>query len=237
MIDVRPGGAQLICTENPPSAVSQDYPSVNVGRKEAGKELNRLASRGEVHRYGEGARPPDFRVRPSNAIVKEDTARVARDWSNVLYPLNSVLVNPPAHYRATDEFLSLPTPGAVMGGIDMQDCFLHWLAAPSRRRPVGVRRPATGILGVYLFLPFGLGPPPGWGDARVKALPEVARSRLQRLGVLDFAYDMRLVTTDGERDTLAADVTGATSLLDDLGTRYHAVEGKRLWPTRCISWL
>lgn len=237
MIDVWPGGVQLICTENPPSAVSQDYPSVNVGRKEAGKELNRLASRGEVHRYGEGARPPDFRVRPSHVIVKEDTARVAHDWSNVLYPLNSVLVNPPAHYGATDEFLSLPTPGAVMGGIDMQDCFLHWLAAPSRRRPLGVRRPATGILGAYLFLPFGLGPPRGWNDARVKALPEVARSRFQRLGILDFAYDIRLVTTGGERDTLAADMTAVTSLLGDLGIRYHAAEGKRLRPTRCISWL
>ena len=234
-IDVWSGGVQLICSENPPSAVSQDYPSVHVGREKAGKELDRLASRGGVHRRGEGARPPDFHVRPSHVIVKEDTARVAHDWSNAPYPLNSVLVNPPAQYGATDELLSLPTPGAVMGGIDMQDCFLHWLAAPSRRRPLGVRHPATGFLRAYLFLPFGLGPPPGWNGDRVKALPQVARSRFQRLGILDFAYDIRLVTTDGERDTLAADMAGATSLLGDLGTRYHAAEGKRLWPTRCIS--
>ena len=45
MLDVWFGGAQLICPENPPSAVLADYPSVHVGREKAGKELDRLASR------------------------------------------------------------------------------------------------------------------------------------------------------------------------------------------------
>ena len=58
--------------------------------------------------------------------------RVARDRSNALYPLNSVLANPPAQYGTMDEFSSLPTPGAGSGGIDLQDCLLHWVAAPSR---------------------------------------------------------------------------------------------------------
>ena len=58
-------------------------------------------------------------------IVKEDKGRVAHDWSNALYPLNSVFANPPAQYGAMDEFLSLPAAGAIMGSIDLQDCFLH----------------------------------------------------------------------------------------------------------------
>ena len=90
---------------------------------------------------------------------------------------------------------------------------------------------------MYLFAPFGLGPPPGWNDACVKALLKVARSRFQRLGMLDFADDLRLVTTGGERGSLAADMTGVTSLLGDMGIRYHAAEGKRLWPTRFTPWL
>ena len=56
------------------------------------------------------------------------------------------------------DFLRILTPGAYMGGVDLQDCFLYWLVAPVRRRFLGVRHPLTGVLGVHLFLPFGLGP-------------------------------------------------------------------------------
>ena len=38
MLDVSFGGAELICTENPPSAVLPDYPSVHVGREKDKKE-------------------------------------------------------------------------------------------------------------------------------------------------------------------------------------------------------
>ena len=51
----------------------------------------------------------------------------------------------------------------------MQDWLLHWLVAPSRRRCLGVRHPLSGVLEVYIFLPFGLGPSPGWNDRPVKA--------------------------------------------------------------------
>ena len=71
----------------------------------------------------------------------------------------------------------------------------------------------------------------------MKAFLKVARSRVQRFGILDFADDVRLVMAGGERDTLAADVSGDTSLLGDMGTRYHAKEGKRRLPTRCVPWL
>ena len=88
--------------------------------------------------------------------------RVGHEWSNVFYPLNACLSNPPAQFGAMGDFLKLLPPGAYIGGIDPQDCFLHWLAAPSRHRYLRVRRPVAGVLGVYLFRPFGLGPPPGW---------------------------------------------------------------------------
>ena len=45
--------------------------------------------------------------------------------------------------------------------------------------------------------------------------------------------DLRLVATDFERDTLAADMAGVMSLLGDMGIRCHAKEGKTWRPTRC----
>ena len=51
--------------------------------------------------------------------MKEVKGRVAHDWSNALYPLNSVFANFPAQYGAMDEFLSLPAAGAIMGSIDL----------------------------------------------------------------------------------------------------------------------
>ena len=56
------------------------------------------------------------------------------------------------------DFLQTLSPGAYMGGVDLQDSYLHWLVAPVRRRFLGARRPLPGVLGVYLLLPFGLGP-------------------------------------------------------------------------------
>ena len=41
MFDVWFGGAQMICTENPPSAALPDYPSVHVGREEARNKAGR----------------------------------------------------------------------------------------------------------------------------------------------------------------------------------------------------
>ena len=101
-----------------------------------------------------------MRVRPSHLSVREDEVRVKRDWSTALYPLNSCLAGPPAQYGAMDNFLQLLPPGGYMGGIDLQDCCLHLLVAPSGRRYLGVRHPVAGVLRVFLFLQFGLGPSP-----------------------------------------------------------------------------
>ena len=124
------------------------------------------------------------------------------------------------------DFLRILTPGAYAEGVDLRDCFLHWLAAPVCRRFLGDRRPLAGILGAYLVLPFGLGPSQGWNDKCAKAILSAARSHVPTMHVVDFADDVRLVDASGERDVLAVGVTGLTSLLDQMGVRYHAKEGK-----------
>ena len=115
------------------------------------------------------------------------------------------------------EFLSHLSPGAYKGGINLQNCFLCRLVAPFCWRLLGVRRPVTGVMGAYHFLPRGLGPSPGWNDACVKTILQVGRSRFSRVRVEDSADDIRLVTKSGGRDALAADMTGAMSLFGDLG--------------------
>ena len=124
-----------------------------------------------------------------------------------------------------DDFLRTLSPGARMGGVSFQDCFLHWLVAPDRRRFLGVRRPLPGVLGVYLFLPFGLGPSPGWNDRCVKAALAVARARFPSLRIVDFGDEARLVDETGERDELARGMIGLLPLLGDMGVRYRAEDG------------
>ena len=166
--------------------------------------------------------------------MKEDKARVASDWSNALYPLNSASANPSAQYGTTDEFLRLPTPGAVLGGIDLQNCYPALVCGPVAPTPPRSSPSGHWYPGGVLIPTLSVGASPGWNDASVKALLKVSRSRLQRLGILEFADDLRLVTTDAWRDTLAADMAGVTSSLGDMGIRYRAKAGKRWWPTRRI---
>ena len=230
-------GVELPLTECPPVVILPDYPSVVEDRQRAAVELDRLAALGKIHWYEEGSYPPDLRVCPSHLIVKGNKNRMVHDWSCAQYPLNALLVNRPVEYGAMDGFLSLLSPGAFMGGVDLQDCFLHWPVAPAHRRFLGVRHPTTGVLGVYLFLPFGLGPSPGINDGCVKEVLSVVRSQFPSLRVIDFVDDVRLVEASGEHDALAASMTGMMSVLDRMGVRYHTKEGKRWWPTRVIPWL
>ena len=153
-------GVRLASTSRPPHPVLPYVLSVLENCKVAASELDRLAPLGKIHEYRDGLYPADLCVCPSHLIAKRDKVTVVHDWPNRHYPLNSALVNPPAEYGAMDGFLESSTPGGFMEGIDLQDCFLRWLAPSSCRRYLGVRRPVSGVLGAYLFLPFGLGPSP-----------------------------------------------------------------------------
>ena len=63
-------------------------------------------------------------------------------------------------------------------------------------------------MGVYVFLPFGLGPPPGWNDIRFKAVLDVARAQFPQLRIVDFVAISGLWAPRGERGALAPGVAG-----------------------------
>ena len=118
-------GVELPLTQIPPVVILPDYPAVAEGRQKAAVELDRLAALGKIHWYGEGSRPPDLRACPPHLIVKADKNRMGHDWSCAQYPLNAMLVNPPVEYGTMGDFLGMLSPGAYVGGVDLQDCFLH----------------------------------------------------------------------------------------------------------------
>ena len=144
---------------------------------------------------------------------------------------------PPVKYGVMDGFSELLSPGACKGGIDLQDCFLRWSVSPSCRRYLGVRRPVSSVLGVYLFAPFGLGPSPGWNDFCVKVVLKAACARIPSLRAAAFVGDPRLVDVSGERDPLLVPTSGLMSFFDDLGAKYRAKEGMWRRPTCSGSWL
>ena len=95
-------GVRLAITSQPPPAVFPDYPSVFEDREGAASELDRLAPPGKVNWYNDGSSPPDLCVCPSDLIAKRDMVGAGHDWPSHQYPLNSILVNPPAEYGAMD---------------------------------------------------------------------------------------------------------------------------------------
>ena len=136
----------------------------------AAAELDRLTSSGKIHWYGEDGASPDLRARPRQLIAKVDKVRAVHDLPNHRYCLNAALVKPPVRYSDVDGFLRLSSSGVFVGGLDFRDCSLRWLAVPSCRRFLAVRRPVSVLLGMYLFLPFDSGPYPGWNDRCVKEI-------------------------------------------------------------------
>ena len=81
-------GVKLAIAKRLSAAVLPDYPSANEYRDASASELDRLASLGKSHWYGDGSYPPDLCVYPPHLIVRSDKVRVVQDWSNYQYPLN-----------------------------------------------------------------------------------------------------------------------------------------------------
>ena len=89
-----------------------------------------------------------------------------------------------------------------MAGLDFQDCFLHWKIHPTCRRLLGVRHPITRQFGVFLFMPFGLGPAPGINDRNISQVIVVCKRAVKDIEVSAFVDDLRL--TNANRENLTA---------------------------------
>ena len=113
--------------------------------------------------------------------------------SNPACGLNGVSVGPDASNGTMAGFRDRPSPGALLGGLDLQDCLLQLLVSPALRRDLGVRQPVSGRLGVSLSHPVGLGPYPVWNARCVGGLLRETASVCLPLRIVYFVGDLRLV--------------------------------------------
>ena len=121
-----------------------------------------------------------------------------------------------------------------MRGVVLQHCFLRWLVPASRRRISGARHPVSGQLGVYRFLPFGLGPSSSSNDGRVNEVKRVSRDKVPSMRIIDFVGDLRVMDVSGAHDELFVGVTKFAALSGLFGVRRIPCKNKHWWPTRTI---
>ena len=150
-----------------------DYPAYKQNADIAASELDRLTGRQKIFWYPEGVAPADLSVCPGNLVLNSSRPRVVQDWTKA--GLNTHLTNPGVNYGTMDSFLELMHPRSFMAGLDFQDCFFHWKVNKESRKWLGVRHPVSGRLGVFLFVPFGLGPAPRINDRNVAEIIRVCK--------------------------------------------------------------
>ena len=108
--------------------------------------------------------------------------------------LNECLVVPEMTSDTLDILINQLRPNCHVAGLDIRDCFLHWPIHRSCRHRLGVRHPWTGRLGVYMFLPPGLGPAPAINESRVSEIVMVAVKHMPLL-VCRYVDDLRILNT------------------------------------------
>ena len=118
------------------------------------------------------------------------------------------------------------SPGAFMGGVDFQGCFLHWLVRPACRGSLGDRHPVSVSISSFLF---GLRPSPGWNHCCVKEVLRISRAEVPSSKIIDFAGDLRMAFVSGAHGELPVDMEKFKGRLGRLGVRDHTRGGKHWW--------
>ena len=235
-------GVILEGSQNAEPFFFDDYPTLKDNAAIAAKELDRLTEKQKIFWYPEGVAPPDLSVCPGNLILNGSRPRVVQDWTKA--GLNKLLTNPEVNYGTMDSFLRLLRPKGFMAGLDFQDCFFHWKVHHTSRKWLGVRHPVTKRLGVFLFVPFGLGPAPGINDRNVAEVMRVASIHLPDVEGVVFVDDLRLFnspdpqrTEQEDKELLTFRLIEYKELCEQLGMQVHTKAGKLIWPTQTIDWL
>ena len=152
----------------------------------AASELGRLTNLGKIYWYPAGGRPIDLRSRPLQPIMWPGEVCIVRGWANSAFCLNRVLGKPDLACSTLDRFLRILFPSTLVVGLEWLDCIPRLLVARSRRRFLGVQCLVPKFMGLYLFLPLGLGPSSGRNDRRAKEVLRAANLVRPSLRAIDF---------------------------------------------------
>ena len=220
----------------------EDYQNLKNNASIAAEEFDRLSALHKIFWYPDSRAPSDLCVCSANIVLKGSRPRVVHDWTKA--GLNPHLFIPEVNYGTMDSLLGLVFPGCYMAGLDFQDCFLHWLVHADSRRRLGVRHPTSGRLGVFLFLPFGLGPAPGINDRNITEVVRVVRDAVEDINVATFVDDLRLInrydpnrSPEDDMALLSVKLWDFKETCESMGMRIHEKPGKLIWPTTAIEWI
>ena len=120
--------------------------------------------------------------------------------------------------------------GFVRGGLEKLDFNPNSLVPPSFRRLRGVRRPASQLRSVYLFLPLGLGPSPCWSGRCEQTMLCATKLARPVLKAVDFVDDRKLAEDDGGINSSYAGKLAVTCLFSSPIARCQTEESKRRRP-------
>ena len=87
----------------------------------------------------------------------------------------------------------------LMAVLDFQDCFSHWKVHRDSRKWLGLRHSLSKKVGVFLFVPFGLGPVAGINDRNVAEVTRVCKGQVPDVEVVAFVDDLRLFNGGGSQ--------------------------------------
>ena len=154
-------------TDNYPASVTyEDYFT---------QEVYRFVSKNKVVVYDLNKQPVDITVAPGTILVQRQGTklRLVADWSHPDCRLSQSLYSVPVDYSGWWDLLEVMRPNCFVSGLDLQDCYAHWMIHPMHRRFLGIQTPQTGKVACHLYLPFGIAPAPGINDRNVKELIRV----------------------------------------------------------------
>ncbi|MBN68159.1 MAG: hypothetical protein CME32_02610 [Gimesia sp.] len=227
----------------------KSYGSVTQHADLAGSEIDRIVQSGKAFQYPVNLIPPheryvvpDLCIAPGHMITKKERLRYVTDWSNDDAALNQSCFPVETNYASILDLVHVVRPNIYMFGLDLIDCFSHWLLLPSQRRLFGFEHPTVPTTGVFTFLPQGFAPSPGINDRNVKALIAETILRFPDVRILDFVDDLRGVLHSDLALSQAATDSAMTAIVDlwtDIGVRLHGKSkpGKYIAACQDLEWI
>ena len=241
-LDINYNKVQLYNVEN--------YSSVTLFDTLAGCELDRIVSTNKALLYPlpreHTTNPltiPNLHVAPGHMIAKASRVRWVTNWSSQEVMLNQLSTSPDTDYSPIYKLIHPLRPGTMMCGLDLQDCFAHWLLCVADRRYFGFRHPMQAAHGAFTHLPQGYGPSPGLNDKHIKSLISFTYSLFPDTLICDFVDDLRMIITNekfhNSKATLRETMDGIYSIWNSIGIRLHGPDKptKYMAPCTNIDWV
>ena len=223
-----------------------NHPSFRAHELWAEKEFDRLHSLGKITLFPPNLpRPHNLNVNPCALLLKlipsaaSDAADEQKYKARLLMDLSAGGVNPrvpgvPVSYGTVDQAVAMLSPNGFIYVIDLQDAFFNWRVDLESSFELGFYSPKRKCYGKYDYLPFGLGPSPGFNDASVKEILRLAKQHCN-ISVVDFVDD--LIGHSATEEQAWSDMNALVSFLSDVGIPVSTKSSGLRFPSQRQLWI